>query len=92
MVLTEMDFYRMEALHQELMEVTKGCRPDMHEPDEQGVSATVTGRKLDNAGLSHELAVHINNEVTGESRMFLLADLIALARTASFPEFDDYSE
>lgn len=32
-----------------LLNITKGCRPDMHEPDEQGLTAIVTGLHLDNA-------------------------------------------
>ncbi len=32
-----------------LLIITKGCRPDMHEPDEQGLTAIVTGLNLDNA-------------------------------------------
>ena len=32
-----------------LLKITKGCREDMHEPDEQGVKAKVIGDHLDNA-------------------------------------------
>jgi len=34
---------------QRLLEITAGCRPDMHEPDEQDVTARVLGFTLDNA-------------------------------------------
>lgn len=52
MRFTEDDYCLMEAIHQELLELTRGCRPTMHEPDEQGVSAYVTGHVLDNAGVA----------------------------------------
>ena len=32
---------------------TARCRPDMHEPDEQAISAVVHGSKLDNADGAH---------------------------------------
>ena len=32
-----------------LLHITDGCRPDMHEPDEQDISAHVVGDHLDNA-------------------------------------------
>lgn len=32
-----------------LQAITKGCRPDMHEPDEQDLKARVVGYALDNA-------------------------------------------
>ncbi len=76
--------------------VTKGCRIDMHEPDEQEVSAWVVGSKLDNAfgdSISaqpitegyQELVVCIRRyDCDGGRtiRTFNLADLIALARLA----------
>ena len=33
----------------DLLAITKGCRYDMHEPDEQGLTAIVTGLHLDNS-------------------------------------------
>ena len=70
---------------------TKDCRLDMHEPDEQGVEAVVSGYRLDNAMGSDpdsnhgELTVGIKrkHDVDGEYiGWFNLADLIALARLA----------
>lgn len=78
----------MKETLKRLLEITDDCREDMHEPDEQGLSARVLGIKLDNAfppnALSHELRVmltkgHANEFVT---EYFNLADLIALARKA----------
>lgn len=72
-----------------LLEVTKECRPDMHEPDEQGLRATVSGRVLDNAmgddPNSNELVVTIwGTTPTGTfQEHFNLATLIALARIGS---------
>lgn len=69
-----------------LLEVTHDCRPDMHEPDEQGVSAIVTGLNLDNAMGDdpyhnvQELTVGILRDDTGRMEWFNLASLIALAR------------
>ena len=72
----------LHALHQQ----TEGCRGDMHEPDEQDVSAVVKGDHLDNAmgadpDFNHgELTVGIKKGV--HTLWFNLADLIALARQA----------
>jgi hypothetical protein len=70
-----------------LREITADCRPDMHEPDEQGVSVVMHGNHLDNAmGDSlttpefQEYVVEIKNDVTKKSKLFNLASLIALAR------------
>jgi hypothetical protein len=87
----------MESELRRLKEITKSCRPDMHEPDEQGISAMVVGDHLDNAhgnrvgpgykierGLCYqEFVVVLKNEDTGEMESFNLATLIALARKAS---------
>ena len=43
-----MDQYTRDRLAR-LLEITKDCRDDMHEPDEQGISAIVLGNHLDNA-------------------------------------------
>jgi len=70
-----------------LLEVTAMCREDMHEPDEQGIDAVVSGYHLDNACDDHpafnagELTVGIKNE-NGHIEWFNLATLIALARKA----------
>lgn len=44
----DMSIYLQDTLTR-LLKITKGCREDMHEPDEQGVSAHVYGDHLDNA-------------------------------------------
>jgi len=74
-----------------LLHITDGCRPDMHEPDEQDISAHVVGDHLDNAfgncididailKKNQEYVVVINRD--GTEDQFNLADLIALARMA----------
>ncbi len=80
-------------LHARLLAITDGCRDDMHEPDEQGLSARVVGSHLDNAFGDHisgeflekgyqELVVILNRD-DGRAEKFNLASLIALARKAS---------
>jgi hypothetical protein len=60
----------------------------MHEPDEQGVSAVVTGYHLDNAmgndpcNNCGEFTVGISRDGGDSYEWFNLADLIALARRA----------
>jgi hypothetical protein len=70
-----------------LRSITVDCRDDMHEPDEQEVTAKVIGKTLDNAfscppaKFSHnELMVVIERD--GKEEYFNLANLIALARVA----------
>ena len=78
----------MKNFKERLLEATKGCREDMHEPDELNV--IVTGTHLDNAMGDNpynnccELTVGIKRtEGTGEvTYWFNLATLIALARKA----------
>lgn len=71
--------------------ITKECRPDMHEPDEQELSARVVGDHLDNANGDHvaidpieggyqEFVVILRRD--GMVERFNLASLIALARMA----------
>jgi len=78
-----------------LREFTKECRPDMHEPDEQGVSAEFGPTAvLESWGVRHP---NLDNACTGECQdmgfwlvsgdeheqkreWFNLADIIALAR------------
>jgi len=74
-----------------LKAVTHDCRDDMHEPDEQGVSARVVGYVLDNA---HGEEVRVDAIIDGWQELvvvlerdgllhqFNLAMLIALARKA----------
>ena len=72
-----------------LLKITDGCRPDMHEPDEQGITAIATGWQLDNAMGDEprdnfgELTVGIaknKNLFENDPEWFNLASLIALAR------------
>ena len=72
-----------------LLAVTDGCRDDMHEPDNNGVSAIVDGVLFDNAmgddGRFGEMFVAITKEQDqwdGKPRTenFNLATLIAFAR------------
>lgn len=82
----------MEETLEKLLQITDGCRDDMHEPDEQGLSADVHGYRLDNAfppdTPTREIRVKlIRAHGTGEfvrldTGYFNLATLIALARKA----------
>ena len=84
----------MKDVLEKLLQITEGCRENMHEPDEQGLSAKVFGSRLDNAFPTKgkfvnvhqdgELKVKLIREYDDEveSSYFNLADLIALARKA----------
>ena len=72
--------YFLEAL-EKLQDATRDCRVNMHEPDEQGITAEVTGSILDNAGVSGELTVIIFRD-NRPAAVINLASLIALARVA----------
>lgn len=67
-----------------LQAILEGCRDDMHEPDEQGAVATISGDHLDNAfgdvvdPVAKEFVVSITRD--GKTEHFNLANLIALAR------------
>jgi hypothetical protein len=76
--------------HERLVECTKNCRNDMHSPDNQGISAVVTGINLDNSfGGSDptktqlEMMVGLKNEDNSHIEWFNLANLIAMARMAN---------
>lgn len=84
-------FEWMTEMKNRLNQITNGCNVEMHEPDNENVSARVVGYKLDNAiGDAiienaikdgwQELVVIIDND--GKKEMFNLACLIALARKA----------
>ena len=87
---------RQEALRtmsrelKNLIRFTKTCREDMHEPDENGISATVIGDHLDNAfgtaifaeGRHYQEFVVTLRNGKGETLEINLASLIALARKA----------
>ena len=79
-----------------LKNITEGCRPDMHEPDEQELSAAVSGQHLDNAmgdriqpwllerrrGVRGIAAAFASRKKGIMQENFNLATLIALARRA----------
>ena len=81
----------MVEMKNRLIDITSTCNVEMHEPDNDGVSARVIGYQLDNAmGDSitenaikegwQEYVVIIDNN--GKKEQFNLACLIALARKA----------
>jgi hypothetical protein len=82
--------YLLESVGRPLLAVTKGCRPDMHDPDEQEVSAKVVGNHLDNAmGNSvvvgdryQEFVVRLKRD-RGTFVDLNLASLLALARVGA---------
>jgi len=92
----------MRETLEKLLQITEGCREDMHEPDEQGLSAVVFGSRFDNAfppegEIAGEFVnVHPDSELKVkliresddevESSFFNLADLIALARKAQITD------
>ena len=52
----------IEIHNKEALKIRKGglgLREDWHEPDEQGVTALITGNKFDNAGVEGEIKVLI---------------------------------
>lgn len=79
-----------------LLAITEGCRPDMHEPDEQDLKCWIVGGHLDNAfgdqireeavarGFQ-EFVVVLERFKDGKILIenFNLASLIALARKAA---------
>jgi len=71
-----------------LIEHTAGCREDMHEPDNQGLTAIVSGYHLDNAmgdspnNNCGELTVGLSYNDGHTYKWFNLATIIALARMA----------
>jgi len=48
----------LKKVGQRLLVITKDCRPDMHEPDEQKVSALIVGNHLDNA-MGNDISVRM---------------------------------
>ncbi len=78
----------MKRMLERLQKITKNCREDMHEPDNQGIIAKVTGTHLDNAmgsdpyTNSQEFTVGIIHDDGSADEWFNLATLIALARKA----------
>ncbi len=89
------DLDHMQSDLVRLQEVTRECRVDMHEPDEQGIDARVVGFKLDNAFGDSIRADAVTDgwqefvvvlEKDGLLHSFNLATLIALARKANLKE------
>ncbi len=90
-----MDMNRLKEIQAGLLDVTAGCRPDMHEPGEQDLKAHVVGDHLDNA-FGANVAASMVIAGTQEYVVCLerfdgtdfhvaqvnLADLIAMARLA----------
>jgi hypothetical protein len=83
----------MKAFGERLLNITDMCRDDMHEPDEQGLSARIIGDHLDNAcGEDIRAEAQINGfqefviildlkaSPRFEQARFNLSTLIALAR------------
>lgn len=92
----------MKRSAERLLEVTEGCRPDMHEPDEQDLSARVLGDHLDNAmgeqirgtaveGGYQELVVIFKRGVPGSdgdySKPFTIKEIINLATLTALARF-----
>ena len=81
-----------------LLHITRGCRYNMHEPDEQGIAGRVIGTGLDNAfgehiepelliRGAHELLLIIEREDRNPHiEVFSLADIVALARQANLSD------
>lgn len=87
--MKEWEFERLKAIRQRLLDITHGCDPTMHEPDQQGVELFVVfGNSLDNAfgesRTSGECVICLTNGDASED--FNLADLLALARMAKVRE------
>lgn len=82
----------MLATLDRLKKVTSHCRDDMHEPDNQDISAVVTGTHLDNAMGNDpyknccEFTVGITKGEGNSYEWFNLATLIALARKAELTD------
>lgn len=88
----------MQETLNRLLKITDGCREDMHEPDEQLLSADVFGHHLDNAfpptQPGHEFRVKLTREGpnASDTEYFNLATLIALARKAQLDAGDITAE
>ncbi len=89
----------MKTFANRLLGITQGCRYDMHEPDEQNLTARIVGDHLDNACCEHisieaiegkfQEFVIILERVHDQGihrEKFNLATLIALARIGAKTE------
>lgn len=90
-----MKWYNEEWSKQEfrgLCEITRRCREDMHEPDNEGITAVVTGKYLDNACGNeigtNEIVVELRDSTRGICARVNLATLIAFARMATIIQED----
>jgi hypothetical protein len=87
MMTRDLEYLRKEG--NMLLRITADCRDDMHEPDEQGLRASVRGRVFDNAGFDTEKHVVLTRKEPGdplvpyEEVAINLATLIALARVGA---------
>jgi len=91
----------LEEFSERLLKITEDCRDDMHEPDNNGITAMVTGDKLDNAmgddpiHNQWELIVNISkiSDINYEStESFNLASLIALARIGAKQIVNEFND
>ena len=79
---------RLEDILHSLLKITFDCRQDMHEPDEQSLSAKIVGKSFDNAVIDEsEIALILTRP--GKQVSINLCDLIALARKAD-PRMEVY--
>ena len=83
----ERDYLKLELGN--LLHATAGCKPTMHEPDEEGVTGKTTGVILDNAGSHGELTLQLERDE--EVFTFNIATLVALARLAVIEDDDVYT-
>lgn len=82
----------MTEMKDRLVSITSRCNEEMHEPDNEGVSATVVGDHLDNAFGDSILSIDspkcpqeyvvVLLDTKGRKENFNLSSLIALARKA----------
>ena len=83
----ERDYLKLELGN--LLHATAGCKPTMHEPDEEGVTGKTTGVILDNAGIHGELTLQLERDE--EVFTFNIATLVALARLAVIEDDNTYT-
>jgi len=83
----ERDYLKLELGN--LLHATAGCKPTMHEPDEEDVTGKTTGVILDNAGSHGELTLQLERDE--EVFTFKIATLVALARLAVIEDDDVYT-
>lgn len=77
---------RLEKVLGDLCHITRDCREDMHEPDEQCLTAVVKGKSFDNAMLDESekhLILTRRTPAGTEVVTINLCDLLALARKAN---------